>query len=138
MEDIGYTNITFNTWKDFSNIFGVGFLETTIKNIDKDVILQTSITGDFLLKVELFSSESEEDIIYKYETLNSIFTLGEITYDNECIYITYPISKNKFKNNLLLAKKEIFGLRTFIQLNFKEEEREHIDMAAIQEMVDKE
>lgn len=138
MEDIGYTNITFNIWRDFSNIFGLGFLESTIKNIEKDVILQTSITGDFLLKVELFSSESKEDIFYKYETLNGIFTLGEITYDDECIYITYPISKNKFRNNLLLAKNEVLGLRTLIKLNFKEEERKHIDMAAIQKMVDKE
>lgn len=139
MEDIGYTNITFNTWRDFSNIFGVGFLESTIKNIDNNVILRTSITGDFLLKVELFSSESEEDVFHKYEALSNIFTFGEITYDNECIYITYPISKNKFRNNLLLAKSEAFGLRTLIELNFKEEEgRRHIDMATIQRMVDKE
>lgn len=135
MEDIGYTNITFNIWKDFSLIFGVGFIESNIKNISGEVILQTSVTGDFLLKIELFSSEREGEVFHKHEILNGIFSIGEVTYDDNSIYVTYPISKSRFRNNLTLAKNEALGLKTLIELGPKAERR-HLDMNVLQKMVD--
>lgn len=136
MEDIGYTNVTFDIWSDFSSLFGVGFIQTQIRSLEGDVSLTTSLTGDFVLKILLVSSEDENYILEKYNFLDRSFTIGDLTYDDESIYITYPISKLGFRSNILLARNEVMGLRKLIESETGKEKREHPDLAKIQQFID--